>query len=46
VFIAHTGGELPPSLPAHIAPLSPGLRLDLEKANHADYVAAHESLRK
>jgi hypothetical protein len=45
VFLLHTGGSLPAGLPNHVMPLSPGLRLDLEKQNRADYLAALESIR-
>ena len=45
VFIAHTGDTLPATLPAHITALHPGLRLDLEKQNRADYLSAQEFIR-
>jgi hypothetical protein len=42
VFIVHTGSTLPSGLPDHIIPLIPGLHLDLEKQNRADYLAARK----
>ena len=42
VFIVHTGSTLPSTLPDHVMPLTPGLQLDLEKQNRADYLAARK----
>jgi hypothetical protein len=37
-----TPAAVPSTLPEHVMPLTPGLHLDLEKQNRADYLAARK----